>query len=38
MNAKEIVRPSVRNTFFYGKIISWKFNDSLVYIKNRESK
>ena len=36
MNAKEIVRPSVRNTFFYGKIISWKFNDSLVYIKNRE--
>ena len=29
MNVKEIIRPDVRETFFfYGPIVSWKFNDS----------
>ena len=35
MHVKEIIRPEVRETFFYGKIISWKFNDSIVHIKAR---
>ena len=35
MNVKEIIRPEVRETFFYGRILSWKFNDSIVYIKSR---
>lgn len=35
MNVKEIVRPDVRETFFYGPIVSWKFNDSIVYVKAR---
>lgn len=33
MHVKEITRPNVRDIFFYGKIISWKFNDSIVYLK-----
>ena len=36
MHVKEITRPDVRETFFYGKIISWKFNDSIVYLKSRK--
>lgn len=36
MHVKEIKRPDVRETFFYGKIISWKFNDSIVYLKSRK--
>ena len=35
MNVKEIIRPDVRETFFYGPIVSWKFNDSIVYVKAR---
>lgn len=35
MHVKEIIRPEVREPFFYGKIISWKFNDSIVHIKAR---
>lgn len=36
MNVKEIIRPEVRETFFYGRILSWKFNNSIVYIKARK--
>ena len=36
MHVKEITSPDVRETFFYGKIISWKFNDSIVYLKSRK--
>ena len=35
MHIKEIIRPEVRETLFYGKILSWKFNDSIVHIKSR---
>lgn len=35
MHVKEIIRPEVRETLFYGKILSWKFNDSIVHIKSR---
>lgn len=35
MHVKEIIRPKVRETLFYGKILSWKFNDSIVHIKSR---
>ena len=36
MNVKEIIQPEVRETFFYGRILSWKFNNSIVYIKARK--
>lgn len=37
MNAKPIIKPPVPKTFFYGKIVSWKFHNKVTFIKNRKS-
>lgn len=37
MSVKKIIPPPVRETFFYGKIISWDFNDSIVFVKARKN-
>lgn len=36
MHVKPIIKPPVSETFFYGKIISWKFSDSVTYVKARK--
>lgn len=37
MHVKPIIKPPVSETFFYGKIISWKFSDSVTYVKARKN-
>lgn len=37
MNSKPIIKPEVPRSFFYGKIMSWKFHDKVIFLKSRNN-